>query len=162
MFASVVNSYVPILGEYALVRNAQMPNFLVQSARMNKPRSKVILSENLRSLMLRHGFVKKDGSPNQNALAKALKERNIQCDQTTIGRILNEGQSPTVDKLEGLADFFGLELWQMTTPGLDPKNLPVQAMSSSERDAVKTLAALHTIDTDGFCYPRRLSGPKPS
>lgn len=159
MAFSTFSEVVPSLGGYALTCNAQMPKSLGYSRRMGKPTPKVILAENLTKLMIHRGFVKPDGTPNQNRLFLAFKERNIQADQTTVGRILNQTSSVTLDKLEGIAQFFGLELWQITMPGLDPDNLPVQPLSFAEREAVRKLVALQSINVDGFQYPSSNAPP---
>lgn len=54
-------------------------------------------------------------------------------DQKTIWRIRKQEQSPTLDKLSAIASAFGLEVWQILIPGLDPSNPPVFVMSSTEQ-----------------------------
>lgn len=54
-------------------------------------------------------------------------------DQKTVWRIRHKAQSPTLEKLSALAAAFGLEVWQILIPGLDPSNPPVFVMSSTEQ-----------------------------
>lgn len=74
-----------------------------------------LFSSNLQSLM------RVDQSLNtQNALAKASK-----VGQRSIGRLLRQEQSPTLDMVERLAGAFHLEAWQMLVADFDPTNPPI-------------------------------------
>jgi transcriptional regulator with XRE-family HTH domain len=61
-------------------------------------------------------------------------------DQKTIWRIRHREQSPTIDKLETIAQEFGLHAWQLLIPNLDPRNPPVFVMTDTERDLYQRLA----------------------
>jgi transcriptional regulator with XRE-family HTH domain len=61
-------------------------------------------------------------------------------DQKTIWRIRHSEQSPTIDKLETIAQAFGLRAWQLLIPNLDPRNPPVFVMTDTERDLYQRLA----------------------
>lgn len=116
---------------------------------MTRPTPKVIAAENLKALMIYHGFVKKDGSPNQSALAKHL---NGTPNQTTIGRILRGDMSPTMENMHDIAKAFDLHEWQLMVPFLDPKNPPVQVICEAEREFYKRLDEIKRDANSTFKY----------
>lgn len=60
--------------------------------------------------------------------------------QRTLGRIINEENSPTLDQMAKIAGGLELELWQLLVPRMDPRNLPVLApVSERERQLWATI-----------------------
>lgn len=54
--------------------------------------------------------------------------------QSTATRIKQQKHATGVDKLDLIAQRFGLATWQLLVPGLDPKNLPaLQPVTEKER-----------------------------
>lgn len=88
-----------------------------------QPRS--VLAQNLKALMAAHPEL---GSQS------ALKKRSGVA-QATIGRILGEeGENARIETVERLARAFGLEMWQLLVPGMEPGNPPVlQPVTKAER-----------------------------
>lgn len=82
------------------------------------------LVANLAALMAHRGI---SSDAQVGAMAKP------KMDQKTVWRIRNKEQSPTLEKLSALAAAFGLDVWQILIPGLDPSNPPVFVMSSTEQ-----------------------------
>jgi Helix-turn-helix len=74
-----------------------------------------LFCENLARLMAAHPEL---GS--QSALARRCK-----VGQSSIGRILAQDQSPTLDMVWKIAEAFDLEPWQMLIDDLDPRNPPI-------------------------------------
>jgi transcriptional regulator with XRE-family HTH domain len=74
-----------------------------------------LFRDNLERLMAAH----KDLN-SQSALARQSK-----VGQTSIGRILAQEQSPTLDLVYKLARTFDLEPWQMLIEDLDPRDPPI-------------------------------------
>lgn len=91
-----------------------------------------IIAENIASLM-----AASVGLRTQQALGKACG-----IDQRTIGRILNQEHSPSIDKLQLIADAFGIQTWQLLIPRLDPKNLPVCELTQVEVELYRKLRTL--------------------
>lgn len=98
------------------------------------------LWQNLCSLMVRHW-----DEVNVNRLARECK-----VGPATIMRIKEQKTSVGLEVLEKLADHFGLAVWQLLVPGLDPHNPPaLQPVSEAERklyEQFKTIAK--TIATE--------------
>lgn len=74
-----------------------------------------LFRDNLKRLMAAHPDLS-----SQSALARACK-----VGQSSIGRIVNDAQSPTLDMVARIAEAFDLEPWQMLIDGLDPRNPPI-------------------------------------
>lgn len=71
----------------------------------------------------------KAGPNSQLALAKKSGVA-----QATIGRILRQETSATIETVADLAHAFGLESWQLMVAGMDPDNPPVLVpISKAER-----------------------------
>ena len=81
-----------------------------------------LLSDNLKKLM----------EASEHLTAQGDVGTAAKTDQTTIGRILNMTISPTLDKVDAIARAFGLEAWQLLTPGLHPTNPPLLVQQSAE------------------------------
>ena len=67
-------------------------------------------------------------------LAQAGVAKRANLDQKTISRILRMEHSPSIDKLAGLAEAFGLQAWQLLIPHLDPSNPPIVQMTPVEKE----------------------------
>lgn len=79
---------------------------------------------NLQALMVKHW-----GGENLNRLARECK-----IGPGTASRIKEQRTSVGLDTLEKIADHFGLAVWQLLVPGLDPNNPPaLQPVSPVER-----------------------------
>ena len=128
------------VGVSAYFSKAHMPSLLHDTRRMKRAPTEIV-SANLRALMIDSGMAKKDGEPNQSTLAKVSG-----ADQRTIGRVLAQELSPTVEMLEKLARAFGLHAWQMLIPDLDPRNPPAVVMSEAERQFYRRLEELRTTE----------------
>jgi transcriptional regulator with XRE-family HTH domain len=82
------------------------------------------LWQNLCALMHKHWE-----EVNVNRLARESK-----VGPATIMRIKKQETSVGLEVLEKLADLFGLAVWQLLVPGLDPENPPaLQPVSQAER-----------------------------
>ena len=90
--------------------------------RRNRKSANFILAENLKYLTEREGITGR-------ALAK-------KCDiaDKTVGNIINARNSPTIETVDKIAAFFGLELWQLTLP-----DLPLQLEGIKSLDALAHL-----------------------
>ena len=111
---------------------AQMPNALCDHDGMDNPVD-FTLADNVKRLMAHH------------RLAQAGVAKRAGMDQKTISRIIRREHSPSIDKLSGLAEAFGLQAWQLLVPYLDPSNPPVVQMTPIEKDLydrLKQAAAL--------------------
>jgi hypothetical protein len=107
-----------------------------------------VIAENLAAAMLHHDLVTPHtGEPSQSALS-----RKSGADQRTIGRILHQDQSPTVDMLEKLATALDLHAWQLLIPNLDPKNPPVFILSKTERDFYRRIDELRAAEPPAHIY----------
>jgi transcriptional regulator with XRE-family HTH domain len=129
----------PMLGVSAYDCKAHMPSERMHTQNMDTARK--IVATNLSALMVSAGMVLKNGDPNQSALARVSG-----ADQRTVGRILAQEQSATVDMLEVLAKPFSLDPWQLLIPGLDPHNPPVFVISEAERAFYRKLEELRTVE----------------
>jgi transcriptional regulator with XRE-family HTH domain len=81
-----------------------------------------VLAENLKLLM-------KAADPPMSArgLAAAAK-----VDGKTVGRILAQQNSPTLESLQAIAAVFDLLPWQLLVPGLDPADPPFTRLTKAE------------------------------
>jgi hypothetical protein len=85
---------------------------------------KLVLWQNVSALMAHHW-----GGEN---LTKLSREAKI--GPGTATRIKEMQTSVGLDVVDRVAEVFDLEMWQMLTPGLDPKNPPAaQPVSQAER-----------------------------
>lgn len=82
------------------------------------------LSTNVRALMRHHWK-----EENLNRLA-----RDAEIGLATAQRIKDAKTSTRIDVVQRVARVFQLEAWQVLIPDLDPTNVPVRWLSSSERD----------------------------
>ena len=97
---------------------------LAQSTAVSRIDPKSVLWENLRALMEHHW-----GRENLTRLAREAKTG-----PGTATRIKEMQTSVGLDVVDRMAEVFDLEMWQMLTPGLDPKNPPAtQPISEAER-----------------------------
>ena len=94
----------------------------------------LILAKNIEALM--------QASCDLRTQAKLGKAAGI--DQRTVGRILKAEHSPSMDKVQAIADAFGIMPWQLLVPDLDPKNLPACDLTSVEVELYKKLRSLVT------------------
>jgi transcriptional regulator with XRE-family HTH domain len=97
-------------------------------------RSEKILSDTLARLMKASRDLRSQG-----AVAKAA---NI--DQRTVGRIVNQEHSPSLDKLDALAKAFGLEAWEMIAPA--DKREDAAALTQIELRLLDSYRMLKTKD----------------
>ena len=118
------------LGGYAYLVKAHLP-ILKRHSCAEMAKHAETLANNLMALMRSRKITSDAG------LAKLA---NV--DQKTIWRIRHHEQSPTVDKLESIAQAFGLHVWQLLIPDLDPNNPPVFVMSDSERNFYSRLTEM--------------------
>lgn len=103
---------------------------LAQSTAVSRIDPKSVLWENLRALMDHHW-----GRENLTRLAREAKTG-----PGTATRIKEMQTSVGLDVVDRMAEVFDLEMWQMLTPGLDPKNPPAtQPISQAERQLYENL-----------------------
>lgn len=82
------------------------------------------LWSNVRALMIEHW-----GKVNLNRLA-----RDCEIGPATVVRIKEQNTSVGLETMEKIADHFGVAVWQLLVPGMDPKNPPVlQPMLPGEK-----------------------------
>lgn len=84
------------------------------------------VAENLQRLMDEHVELR-----SQSALARRSK-----VPQRTIGRIVNQEVTASLDVLEALSKPFDLQPWQLLVPSIDPKNPPVLRFASAAEEAL--------------------------
>lgn len=100
------------------------------------------VADNLKSLMEYFGHSQMDLS------------RASRVSQRTISNLLNPdaGHSPTLDKLERIAEAYGLEVWQLHIPGLD-----VEAVVGSGRKQFASVVYSYLqADSNGRAYLARV------
>lgn len=100
-----------------------------------------ILRTNLKAVLARAG------DTTTSAARKALyldgTKRGQRVSARSLRYFLDEnGPSPGVDALAAIAAAYDLMLWQLLVPDLDPENPPHLALSATERELYKHLAAL--------------------
>lgn len=78
------------------------------------------LAENLRTLMDTHHTYK-----STLAIERGTSDAGCRVGKSTIDRALRGETNLTIDYLEAIAGLYGLDAWQLMTPGLSPKNPPV-------------------------------------
>lgn len=78
------------------------------------------LAENLRNLMVAHHSYK-----TTLAIEKATDDFGLKVGKSTIDRALKCQTTLNLDYIDVIARVFGLDAWQLLTPGLAPKNPPV-------------------------------------
>ena len=78
------------------------------------------LAENLRALMASHHTY--SSTP---ALERATEFHGLKVGKSTIDRALKGQTTLNLDYVEAIAKVYGLDAWQILTPGLVPKNPPV-------------------------------------
>lgn len=127
MFPGIDHSMGSSLGASAFLCKAQMPSGDRHIEQMLGAAHNTLVA-NIEALM-RHDKITSD--------AQLGKKAGI--DQKTVWRIRKKEQSPTLDKLTSLARCFGLEVWQLLIPGLDPANPPVFVMSHTEQNLYNRL-----------------------
>lgn len=78
------------------------------------------LAENLHALMQSHHTYK-----STLAIERATDAIGKKVGKSTIDRALRSETNLTIDNLEAIAGIYGLDVWQLLTPGLRPKSPPV-------------------------------------
>lgn len=86
------------------------------------PTARAVLWANVSALM-RHHWRKEN-------LSRLAREANI--GPGSASRIKDQETSVGIDIVQAVADVFGLQPWQLMTPGLDPKSPPAYVMPASE------------------------------
>jgi hypothetical protein len=105
---------------------------MAQSTAVTRIDPKLVLWQNLTVLMEHHW-----GKENLTRLAREAKTG-----PGTATRIKEMQTSVGLDVVDRMAEVFDLEMWQMLTPGLDPKNPPAaQPISEAERQLYQRLIA---------------------
>lgn len=72
--------------------------------------SRKIIADNLKKLMFK------------NSQSQGYIHRMTGISQSTVGRILNNEVSPTIDSLDKIANLYNLHSWQLLLPDLDVEN----------------------------------------
>ena len=78
------------------------------------------LATNLRALMDSHHTYK-----TTTAIEQATKDNGLTVGKSTVDRALKCQTKLNLDYIEAIAAIYGLDAWQIMTPGLRPKNPPV-------------------------------------
>lgn len=78
------------------------------------------LSDNLRALMGEHHTYK-----STLAIERATEANGSKVGKSTIDRALKGETNLTIDHLDAIAFIYGLDVWQLMSPGLRPKSPPV-------------------------------------
>ena len=78
------------------------------------------LAENLRSLMGTHHTYR-----TTMAIERATEAMGLKVGKSTIDRALKCQTTLNLDYIDVIARIYGLDAWQLLTPGLAPKNPPV-------------------------------------
>ena len=117
-------SCAEVYGVNAYKRKAFQQNHLRNDLRM--PDAQEILVANLRALM--------QASPETHGTQAKLAERSG-VNQTTVGRILRKRHHPTTEVIQGLAEAFEVQPWQLLAPGLKAQRV----LSPFARDIAELL-----------------------
>ena len=91
-----------------------------------------VLAENLEKLRASSRLY---GTQKSIALAAGVN-------QSSVGRILNNQHSPTVETLDKIAGVFGLQGWQLLVPDMDPRNPPSAELTADEVELYKRMRSL--------------------
>ena len=86
----------------------------------NLPNGKSVLAANLRVLMVK------------NSHSEGYVHKKTGIAQSTVGRILRQESSATLESIDALAKLYGLQSWQLLVHELDVSNPPML-----ERDSEK-------------------------
>jgi hypothetical protein len=78
------------------------------------------LATNLRALMDSHHTYK-----TTTAIEQATKDNGLMVGKSTVDRVLKCQTTLNLDFIEAIAAIYGLDSWQLLSPGLTPKNPPV-------------------------------------
>jgi transcriptional regulator with XRE-family HTH domain len=96
-----------------------------------------VFTDNLRRLM---DYAASRGE-RELASPEALEEASG-VSRSNIYRYLSGDASPTLTKLEALARSYGLMVWQLLTPRLDPSNPPVVFVTAEEQQLYERIRAV--------------------
>jgi transcriptional regulator with XRE-family HTH domain len=96
-----------------------------------------VFADNLRRLM---DYAARRNEP-ELASPEAL-EAVSGVSRSNIYRYLSGDASPTLTKLEALARSYGLMVWQLLTPRLDPSNPPVVFVTAEEQQLYERIRAV--------------------
>ena len=98
---------------------------------MSKAETKLIISDNLKRLMAKH----------KHSQGDVHKKTGIS--QSTVGRIINQEVSATIDSIDAISNLYGLLSWQLLVPGVDVDNPPaLKIKSRTEQDFYEKMKAL--------------------
>lgn len=103
-----------------------------------------VLAVNVRNLM-----AAKPGLHSIRAVWTTSQDMGGSLTNGTVERIKNGDSATDVDKLEDLAQVFGLEPWQLLVENLDPAKVPLTIPSSQAVQALLTTRADLTRKEDG-------------
>lgn len=78
------------------------------------------------------GNVKRAMESETPPLSQAGLAARAKMHQRTLGRIVNEEVSATLEQMGKIAQGLDLELWQLLVPVMDPRNPPVLAPASEK------------------------------
>lgn len=96
------------------------------------------LTENLRALMSSHHTYK-----STLAIERATEKAGLKVGKSTIDRVLRGETNLTIDYIEAIAGLYGLDAWQLMTPGLRPKSPPVlRTIGETEDNLYKRIGEL--------------------
>lgn len=89
------------------------------------------LAQNLRSLMDAHHTYR-----TTTAIERATEKNGLKVGKSTIDRALRGETNLTLDYIDAIANIYGLDPWQLMSPGLSPKNPPVLKSIGETEDAL--------------------------
>jgi len=92
-----------------------------------------VFRANLKAAMKAHPAIS-----TQQGLSRALRQQGMRLGQSSVSRILNGNQSPTLDLVDKIARAFQLQAWQLLVPGFEPTNPP---MTRQEDERLRALYA---------------------
>ena len=91
--------------------------------------TKQILWENLRALM-----IERYGKENLSLTSKDAKTKGLVISLGSLARIKAQETAVGLDVIDSIAQFFGLQSWQILIEHLDPKNPPVFILDKKQQD----------------------------
>ena len=91
--------------------------------------TKQILWENLRALM-----IERYGKENLSLTSKDAKNKGLVISLGSLARIKAQETAVGLDVIDSIAQFFGLQSWQILIEHLDPKNPPVFILDKKQQD----------------------------
>lgn len=124
-------------------------------------RAREILAQNVRAL-IDHA---REDKPALGTIQKVADQSKGGLTNGTVGRVVKASNATNIDTLDGLAEVFGLQPWQLLVENLSPKALPHlvdPALLTELRQIVGSVPSVTAEIPSSHPGERRLQGEKSS